>query len=314
MRITLRTALTLLLPLAAVPPARGQLSQLWAVDEDNMVVSWLWPDLDGDGIQELIQEDGVGCWFFDGADGYTQVWHVADPAPSANTVFQLWLQRDGWCVFRQQNATDQQARLHIYQAGAANESWSTPLLPGNVTEGGIGDFDGDGQLELAYSWHSWDGSAWTSTWTVRGLAGGASEVADQTGAGYLAGPWCGNVEGDGSEELLLNWYWNSGTSQLVCWGSPQAAVEPAPAPRHTSLSAAPNPFNPACRLRLDGPVQDSSVGIFNLAGAEVRRLPLRAPGAVDLIWDGLDQRGRPAPAGTYVVSVGGRSLPVTLLR
>ncbi|MDP2360572.1 MAG: hypothetical protein Q8O14_07450 [bacterium] len=312
MNLSIVSLLGLLLGLAG--STQAQIVQKWAVVENDVVVSWSWPDLDGDGVRELIQEDGTGCWFFDGADAYTLVWTVEDPAPTASTTFQLWLQRDGWCVFRQQNATDQQARLFIYQNGAAAPAWSTALLPGNITEGGIGDFDGDGQLELAWSWHSWNGSTWTSTWTVRRLATGAVVLAEQTGAGYLSGPWTGNIEGDASEEILLNWYWSTGLAQLVCWGANPATLDPGLLPRSSALSAWPNPFNPACRIRLDlGPLPEA-LTIHNLAGEQVRRLPLGGAGPLELIWDGLDQRGRPAPSGPYVVRAGGHSLPVTLIR
>ncbi|MFA7331540.1 MAG: FlgD immunoglobulin-like domain containing protein [Candidatus Delongbacteria bacterium] len=311
MRNTLCLLALSLIGLAGAP--RAQLSELWSVSESELVVSWLWPDLNGDGVQELIMEDGVGSWFFDGTSEYEQVWYVADPNSSANTIFGLWLQQDGWCVFRQQNSTDQQARLHVYAAGAATESWNTGLLPGNVTEGGIGDFDGDGQLELAWSWHSWDGSAWTSQWTVRNLATGAVELAVQTGAGYLSGPWTGNVEGDASEELLLNWYWNTGLSQVFCWGRVDTALAPQ-SPTSPGLRTWPNPFNPLCHIDVAAEAGVGSVGIFNLAGEEVRRLPLTTPGRANLIWDGLDQRGRPAASGTYLVRAGDRTRPITLLR
>lgn len=292
-------------------PVKAQISQLWAVDEADVVVSWAWPDLDGDGVQELLMEDGEGCWFFDGANTYEQVWSVVDANASASTVFQLWEQKDGWCVFRQQDATNQTARLHVYQAGASQESWSTTLLPGNVTAGGIGDVDGDGQLELAYSWHNWDGSAYTSSWTVRTLATGAVELAPQEGDGYLAGPFLANVEGGEAEEILLNWYWTGGTPQLVCWGSGNTALAPE-RPRGLALTTFPNPFNPACHIQVDAGPDVEAVTIHNLAGQELRRLPVRVRGRVDLVWDGLDQRGRAVASGVYVVRAGAASRLVTL--
>ena len=234
-----------------------------------------------------------------------------DANASATTVFQLWEQKDGWCVFRQQDTTNQTARLHIYQAGAAQETWSTALLPGNITGGGIGDVDGDGQLELAYSWHNWDGSAYTSSWTVRTLATGAVELDAQDGDGYLAGPFLANVEGDEAEEILLNWYWTGGTPQLVCWGSGSTALAPE-RPRNLELTAFPNPFNPVCHIQVEAGPGMEAVTIHNLAGQEVRRLPVHVQGRVDLVWDGLDQRGRAVASGVYVVRAGDASRRVTL--
>lgn len=311
-RIGTLTALSLLALMTS--DSQAQIVQKWTVTEADVVVSWAWPDLNGDGIQELVMEDGVSSWFFDGADTYTQVWVVEDPSSTANTLFQLWLQEAGWLVFRQQNSTDQQARLDIYQAGGASPVWSTSPLPGNITEGGIGDVDGDGQLELAYSWHFWDGSAYTSHWTVRDLATGLVELAEQTGAGFLAGPFLANVEGSELEELLLNWYWTSGGSELVCWGSNSVAVAPPLRPGRPGLSARPNPFNPLCIIRLDGVSQALDLAIFNLRGEEVRRLPLAGTGVREVVWDGLDQQGRPAPSGAYVARAGSASLRVTLAR
>jgi hypothetical protein len=305
-----------LLSLAALtaPQAMAQIVQKWTVAESDVVVSWAWPDLNGDGIQELVMEDGVSSWFFDGADTYTQVWLVEDSSSSTNTLFQLWQQKAGFLVFRQQNAVDQQSRLDVYAVGAASPAWSTAVLPGNITEGGIGDLDGDGQQELAYSWHSWDGSAYTSHWTVRNLATGAVELVEQTGAGFLAGPFVGNVEGSEADELLLNWYWTSGTSELVCWGINAVAVTPPQRPESMGLSARPNPFNPLCIIRLDGLTPAPDLGIFNVLGEEVRRLPLAGSGTREVVWDGLDQRGRPAPSGAYVARAGSQSLRITLAR
>jgi hypothetical protein len=304
---------TALVAVLGCQPVGAQVSQLWAVNEADVVVSWAWPDLDGDGVQELLMEDGEGCWFFDGANAYEQVWSVVDANASTTTVFQLWDQQGGWCVFRQQDTTNQTARLHIYASGATQEAWSTTLLPGNITNGGIGDVDGDGQLELAYSWHNWDGSAYTSSWTVRNLATGAVELAPQSGAGYLAGPFVANIEGGEADEILLNWYWTSGTPQLICWGSGGTAVSPE-RPRHASLTAFPNPFNPACRIQFDAGPEIESVTIHNLAGQELRRLPVRMQGRVDLVWDGLDQRGRAVASGVYLVRAGSQSLQVTLVK
>ena len=54
------------------------------------------------------------------------------------------------------------------------------------------------------------------------------------------------------------------------------------------------------------------VGVYSAAGTLARTLP--APDADEVLWDGLDHRGRPAPTGTYVARIGERSTAFVLLR
>jgi len=82
-------------------------------------------------------------------------------------------------------------------------------------------------------------------------------------------------------------------------GPPAAAIR--------GLTAAPNPFNPrtriACELAAAGPVR---VLVLDLAGRVVRRLiegERREAGTLAVDWDGVDDAGRAAPAGGYVVRV-----------
>ncbi len=87
------------------------------------------------------------------------------------------------------------------------------------------------------------------------------------------------------------------------------------------LAIRPNPFNArtSIRLTLAG---DSrlSIGVFDLAGRLVARLANGdfSAGLHELTWSGLDDRGRPAPSGIYLVRAagGGRTCgrPVALVK
>lgn len=71
----------------------------------------------------------------------------------------------------------------------------------------------------------------------------------------------------------------------------------------------PNPFrvaqNGLTTIRFDLPGNEAikmDLAIYNLAGQLVRQLlaGVRGPGAYEIIWDGNDEAGNPAPSGTYL--------------
>ena len=70
-------------------------------------------------------------------------------------------------------------------------------------------------------------------------------------------------------------------------------IDEADLPREAELIRAyPNPFNAACRLESDRPVE-----IFDLSGRRVAQLPMNSGSAV---WDGNAESGDPLPAGVYL--------------
>jgi len=114
---------------------------------------------------------------------------------------------------------------------------------------------------------------------------------------------------------------------LQTWPLPSGALSAAPQvdpPRaSTALRAivVPNPFNPACEMRVSVPVAgELKVEVFDARGRSVRTL-LRghvSAGPQAIRWDGRDARGNPAPAGIYLArcSVGGHvaSVKLTLVK
>ncbi len=73
---------------------------------------------------------------------------------------------------------------------------------------------------------------------------------------------------------------------------------------------APNPARAWCQLDVDGGGDpDATVGVYDLRGRRVRSWR-PGPHPVTVIWDGADDRGRPAAAGVYVfrLAAGGRIL------
>jgi hypothetical protein len=80
-------------------------------------------------------------------------------------------------------------------------------------------------------------------------------------------------------------------------------VDPLPAPKALRAKAVPNPFNPACELRILVPMAgELKVEVFDARGRRVRTLlgGHVSTGTQAMRWDGRDTDGRPAPAGIYL--------------
>jgi hypothetical protein len=78
----------------------------------------------------------------------------------------------------------------------------------------------------------------------------------------------------------------------------------------------PNPFNPETRIRFYIPGAGSQVvrlSVYNMLGQEVRTLlsgPVE-PGEHRVVWDGLDQQGRPLGSGVYLYRLQGKEFRLT---
>ena len=88
----------------------------------------------------------------------------------------------------------------------------------------------------------------------------------------------------------------------VIRGGATAAGSTPSAPRRLTVSAHPNPFNPATTVRIAGDaVARTRVAVYDVAGRRVRLLwdaPLRAE-ARSFAWDGRNDAGSPAASGVY---------------
>lgn len=82
------------------------------------------------------------------------------------------------------------------------------------------------------------------------------------------------------------------------------AVEEVPEAYAATLNAYPNPFNP--RVTISFAVSAPTVGelaVFDVTGRKVRTLAsgVFLAGEQDVVWDGVDARGRAVPSGVYLV-------------
>jgi hypothetical protein len=83
-----------------------------------------------------------------------------------------------------------------------------------------------------------------------------------------------------------------------------AAVAAPPGPLPARMDVAPNPFNPRTSIRFDLPhAVDVTLTVHDLQGRTVRVLASghHLAGLHQVAWDGLNNAGRAAPSGTYLV-------------
>ena len=120
----------------------------------------------------------------------------------------------------------------------------------------------------------------------------------------------GDLDGDGDPDLAgCNFI---GTPPVSAWINQAIPASPVgPVAAALSLTAAPNPFNAAIRLTVDGPAGDAiSLRVYDVRGTLVRELVADTEMTLprSILWDGRDQAGNPMPSGVYyaLFGAGGR--------
>ncbi len=281
-------------------------------------------DLDGDGTLEVlvaVEDDSVHVLEAGGAPrpGWPQAAQVdGQSTRSASVVAADWL---GDATLEVVFAAND-GRLHVWSAAgelldvrhfasdpesqAAGATQATPIL---------GDVDGDGRPEVILGAEDGRLYAW------RADGGAAPGFPIQLSSEVRGAAALGDVDGDGDQELvaahwgkeLLAWK-VGGRSSLAAWPSfrfdpANTGYKPGPRPRRPALPKAgglwvsPSPWQHgalAVAFRLPAAGR-GRLRVFDVAGRRVRTLmdgPCPA-GQQTVGWDGLDGRGRPAPAGVY---------------
>jgi len=167
-----------------------------------------------------------------------------------------------------------------------------------------GDFDGDRDIDIVLS------SVSGNFLAVLANNGDGTFAAPVT---YAVGtlPWdcvVADFNRDRALDLACANYTTNNVSVLFATGLGVSA-NPSIVPR-SSFTVFPNPFRGSLLIALDhlatGPLDHSSLRIYDAAGRLVRSLPLRqplTPGPYSLSWDGRDNAGRRVAPGLYFVTL-----------
>ena len=181
------------------------------------------------------------------------------------------------------------------------------IMPGELANPDVFDFDGDGLVDLI------SGNVGGDLFFFRNL--GPEDDPLLVFAGYLSSggepigeyglartrPFVCDWTGDGHPDLLIG-----ATSGRVWLGEGyegMVGVEEAPGPAHARLLPPwPNPFNPHCTLayELERPA-GIRLSIHDIQGRLLRTLDrgFRSAGRYEVKWRGNDEDGREMPSGLY---------------
>ncbi|MBU2501815.1 T9SS type A sorting domain-containing protein [bacterium] len=159
----------------------------------------------------------------------------------------------------------------------------------------------------------WNGSGWSSLGT--GVAGGSGGIPSVRALLVH------------EHELYLGGDFSTAggkpSTNMARWQEAVTAVRGGdlPAAGLVSLQVSPNPFNSRAVVAFTLPASDpAEVAVYDLRGRRVRTLQAgsMSSGRHEVIWDGKDGHGQPAPSGVYLVrvSVGGdnRTAKAVLVR
>jgi hypothetical protein len=179
----------------------------------------------------------------------------------------------------------------------------------------LGDFDGDGDLDLVESGvRVFVSGTWPPVVVYQGFyrlvsndgSGGFHLAYEDTLGELPTNVGCADLDGDGDLDLVVAEYHRA--LYVLLNGDPTTDVSVRASPGDPSdsmlLQNYPNPFNRettvAFRMREAGPAE---MTIYDITGKEVRRLLSGQEGAGvhRVTWDGRDAGGKEVSSGVYVV-------------
>ncbi|MBD3166691.1 T9SS type A sorting domain-containing protein [bacterium] len=312
---TFTLILSVVLTAFAAPPAlQAQYSQEWQVPQDYNERGFLYFDYNLDGSVELTKFYQNWVTVYDGADNWEILWNLSAPDHDELILWDLYTlsgNPERTAVFLANNLDPSTTRLQAFDLLAEAPAWETSDFDGSYSNIDTSDTDADDETEIVLGVNIYDSEEETYSSRFYVISdNGSIEYTSSVLQGYMIGPYCGDLDGDGLAEVLFNLY-QAGTltSTLHAWSSSPNVVRDHPGVLPLDIELGPNypnPFNPSTTIPVTLMRQaDVEIKVYNVVGREITTLMNGTLGAGlhTFHWDGLTAAGARVASGIYFVEI-----------
>jgi hypothetical protein len=180
----------------------------YVIDCSSRTIQWTWPhgfgvelaaaDIDNDNRDELIAAEGWYVIFAYDVERQLPKWSI--PTDLDNDAIYL-ADIDNDSVVELLLGEGQWGSVIAYDTVTLNQEWSIENPEHGVTGIAVADIDGDGQSELM--WGAGYSSSGEDIFYIANWQAGQIEWESSHLDGPFIGPGCGDLDGDGNEELVV---------------------------------------------------------------------------------------------------------------
>jgi hypothetical protein len=311
----------------------AQYSQEWEVPQDPYERGILYFDVNHDSTPEVTKFWWNTVTLYNGANNFEVLWSVVDDTYDNLILWDLYNLNDDLvedAVFIRSNTLDTiTTALMMMPVLSQNVTWTSPEYDGTVSFLDAEDMDDNGTVEIVFGVYRYDNvdSSYYSTLHVLNGQDGTAIWSSLEMQGYMVGPYLGDLDNDGTVEIMFNLYDYKNenyTLQVYSYsGTTNSIVNPImDLPGDFTIGPNyPNPFNPSTTIPVSLPRRMRvDITVLNVNGKEVANILQGelAPGRYKFSWIGQDHLGRTLPSGIYYYRIttdrGTKVRPMVLLK
>jgi len=309
----------------------SQYSEEWQISQDQYENGIVYFDMNEDGYSEITKTFWNSITVFDGANDYAIIWSIYDESTENISIWDMYdFEGNGekLAIITGSNFYNS-VDFHLlgYTIFGTSPVWMSESYDGSISFLNAAELDQDVGKELVFGINRYDDVDSSYFHSLRILDGltGAEEFVLQEQPGYLSGPYVGDLDGDGFNEILLNIYdYKDENYYMSVWshnGGTQSISKSPITDRYSVSQNYPNPFNPNTVLPITLHSQSKvSIHVMNAKGQQVQSLVNGSfsAGRYQFSWNGQSQSGVPQSSGVYffLIDIDGNQLkrPMVLMK
>jgi hypothetical protein len=264
--------LLLLIPIVLL---QGQFVMEWQVSQNYYELGLPYFDINEDGYPELTKYLGNTLTFYDGRQNWSIIWTLNAPDYDELILWDLYElngNKTALClatiIFNQVSTT-----VRAYAAFNNTPLWSSPVMDGYYSNVVINDLNGQEGEEILIGVNIWNesGADYSSRFYVLDGHTGYRAYESILFSGYMLGPYSGDCDGDGLNEIFVNIYQADNTSILYVFGY-EAQNNAVLNEEIISITETvyPNPANNQCTIPFSlHEAANVKICLFDISGREL---------------------------------------------